>query len=49
MRIYWNDNTHTKFEKPLDRCEKLGDIGFYNTFENKPVLVLWTNIKFIEL
>lgn len=49
MIVHWNDNTSTKFEDRLSDCKKLGEVGFYNGLNGKLVLILWVNIKFIEL
>jgi hypothetical protein len=50
MIIFWNDGTSSQFKKPLDQCDKRGEMGFYNiNMNNKPVLILWTNINYIQL
>lgn len=50
MLIYWNDGTFTRFKQQLSECERCKEIGFFNiNTDGKLVLVLWANIKYIQL
>lgn len=51
MRIYWNDNTHTKVnEQNISNCEAFGHNGFHaTTTDGVSIVCFYANIKFIEM